>query len=161
MIQSQNPDYSSKKTMGMVLGLILIIIGAIIVVIGLTYINSPSPSIDDPNWEKKSSESFQKFGMGAGMTMGGFILISIGVFIIYFTNIRRMATYMAVETAPAVTISSRALGSGLTQGINDSGGIHMDHGNTKPAEVVKVKCRKCGYLDTEDATFCSKCGEKL
>ncbi len=26
---------------------------------------------------------------------------------------------------------------------------------------VRVKCRNCGYLETEDAEFCSKCGQRL
>ena len=28
-------------------------------------------------------------------------------------------------------------------------------------EVVKIKCRNCGYLETEDAEFCSKCGQAM
>jgi len=26
---------------------------------------------------------------------------------------------------------------------------------------VRIKCRNCGYLETEDAEFCSKCGQRL
>lgn len=149
------------KTAGMAIGIVMIIIGAIICLVGLSYISQPSPSVNDPNWEQKSEESFQKFGQGAGMSVAGFGLIGFGVMLIWWTNIRRVATYMAVETAPAVSITSRALGSGLAEGINESGGIHMNGGGGKPSEVVKVKCRNCGYLDTEDADYCSKCGKKL
>lgn len=28
-------------------------------------------------------------------------------------------------------------------------------------EVVKIKCRKCGNLESEDAAFCRKCGQPL
>ncbi|SDN25343.1 hypothetical protein SAMN05216355_101427 [Actinomyces ruminicola] len=30
-----------------------------------------------------------------------------------------------------------------------------------PAEVVKLRCRSCGYLETEDAAFCSQCGQRI
>ncbi|PHP53690.1 hypothetical protein [Actinomyces ruminis] len=30
-----------------------------------------------------------------------------------------------------------------------------------PAEVVRLRCRSCGYLETEDATFCSQCGQRI
>ncbi|MDU0348140.1 zinc ribbon domain-containing protein [Actinomyces sp. MRS3W] len=30
-----------------------------------------------------------------------------------------------------------------------------------PAEVVKLRCRSCGYLETEDAAFCSHCGQRI
>ncbi|MDO4901283.1 zinc ribbon domain-containing protein [Actinomyces sp.] len=30
-----------------------------------------------------------------------------------------------------------------------------------PAEVVRLRCRSCGYLETEDATFCSQCGQQI
>jgi len=34
-------------------------------------------------------------------------------------------------------------------------------GPAPPKEVVKVKCRNCGNLEAEDATYCRKCGEPL
>ncbi|WP_219109172.1 zinc ribbon domain-containing protein [Actinomyces sp. 594] len=30
-----------------------------------------------------------------------------------------------------------------------------------PAQVVRLRCRSCGYLETEDATFCSQCGQRI
>jgi ribosomal protein L40E len=30
-----------------------------------------------------------------------------------------------------------------------------------PKEVVKIKCRNCGNLESEDAAFCRKCGQPL
>jgi ribosomal protein L40E len=32
---------------------------------------------------------------------------------------------------------------------------------TATKEVVKVRCRGCGELNDEDATFCKKCGERM
>ena len=34
-------------------------------------------------------------------------------------------------------------------------------GPASPRQVVKVKCRNCGNLEMEDATFCRKCGQPL
>ncbi|MCK5561129.1 MAG: hypothetical protein KAJ51_11065 [Thermoplasmata archaeon] len=35
------------------------------------------------------------------------------------------------------------------------------HKSPEPPEKIRIKCPACKYLDTEDATFCSKCGSKL
>jgi len=29
------------------------------------------------------------------------------------------------------------------------------------SEIIKIKCPNCGYLENEDAKFCSKCGKKI
>lgn len=34
-------------------------------------------------------------------------------------------------------------------------------GSASPKEVVKVRCRNCGNLEMEDATYCRKCGQPL
>ena len=30
-----------------------------------------------------------------------------------------------------------------------------------PRQEVRIRCRSCGYLETEDATFCSACGQRV
>jgi len=30
-----------------------------------------------------------------------------------------------------------------------------------PTQVIRLRCRSCGYLETEDATFCSQCGQPI
>jgi hypothetical protein len=161
--RASDPYRSTKKT-GMVIGLVLIIAGAALMAFGgLTIADAPDPDPGDPNFSKKSSEAMEKFAQGSIMLMGGFGMIAAGLLLIYITNIRRVARYMATETAPAVEIAGEAAGSGVARGTQRGGGIKLDveSDTSKTREVIKVKCRKCGYLETEDATFCSKCGGKI
>jgi len=45
-----------------------------------------------------------------------------------------------------------------TRGMTAAGGTAAA---AAPKEVVKVKCRNCGSLESEDAAFCRKCGKPL
>jgi hypothetical protein len=85
------------------------------------------------------------FGLGGFLTVIGFGLIS-------FSLIRPVSKYYATEATPAIKIASEAIGEGL----KDSG-----VGRTQTKEVIKIKCPHCGYLESEDAEFCSKCGKKI
>jgi hypothetical protein len=163
MAPRQRNDYSGGKTAGMIIGIALVVVGIVLMVSGAAIQSSaPNPSPGDPDFWEKSNESMAKFGRGAAMIVIGFGMIAVGGIIIYITNIRKVATYMATETAPAIEIAGGAMGKGIAEGTQEGGGIKFDTGGaSRPREVVKVKCRKCGYLDTEDATFCSKCGARL
>lgn len=93
-----------------------------------------------------SSGSFIIFGLGGFMVVIGFGLISISI-------VRPVSKYYATEASPAIKIASQSLGEGL----KESG-----FGSSKePNQIIKVKCPHCGYLDSEDAEFCSKCDKKL
>ena len=67
--------------------------------------------------------------------------------------VRPVTGYVATEAAPAIETAATAFGTGL----RDAGFGAPGVGGT----VVRVKCRNCGYLETEDAEFCSKCGQRL
>ena len=93
--------------------------------------------------------------------LGG-MLIMVGLVMIYYSQLRRITSYMATETAPAVTTTTHAAGDGLMTGINEAGGIKINMANQGATkEIIKVKCPHCGYLESEDAEFCSKCGNKI
>lgn len=86
---------------------------------------------------------------------GGLVLMGLGASLVAFGTVRPVYRYLAGESSEAVEIASEAVARGLAKG-----GFQ---GSTAagPATVVKLKCKKCGYLDTEDATYCSKCGQPL
>lgn len=90
--------------------------------------------------------SFIAFGFG------GVVLIGIGAFLTRLGFLRLGADLVATETAPAVEHSAGAVGRGLR-----SSGF----GGASTVQLVRVKCRGCGFLESEDATFCSKCGKKV
>ena len=95
--------------------------------------------------------------------MGGFGLSIVGAMMIYLGALRLATRVIAQEVGPAVRITGRNVGGGVTRGINDAGGIRltMDGGGSGSKETVKIRCRNCGYLESEDAVYCSKCGEGL
>ena len=85
----------------------------------------------------------------------GLVLMAIGGFALRFGLVRPVASYLAVEASPAIQTAAAALGSGLRGagfGATPAAGSRSD---------VRVKCRNCGYLETEDAEFCSKCGQRM
>jgi multisubunit Na+/H+ antiporter MnhG subunit len=139
----------------MLVGAIMLIIGLSLIIMGVITISTA------PDFFEQSSDHMAAFSRGATMAFIGFGLMSVGGMIIYITNIRRVTRYMATETAPAVEIMGDAAGHGLAQGTRSAGGIKIDASGSLGKEVIKVKCRNCGFLDTEDATFCSKCGTRL
>jgi hypothetical protein len=106
------------------------------------------------------SDPFGSFGAITGamalfsvLSILGMILIGLGAFALRFGLIHPVASYVATEASPAITTAATALGRGLQQGM---GGAPIGG-----AATVKVRCRNCGYLDSEDAKYCSKCAQAL
>jgi hypothetical protein len=83
----------------------------------------------------------------------GVVLLAIGGMALRFGLIRPVSSFVATEAAPGLQTVAAALGGGLREvGFGTPAASSPD---------VRVKCRNCGYLETEDAEFCSKCGQRL
>ena len=97
------------------------------------------------------------------ITFFGGMLIMLGAAALNASYVGGISRYYAHETAPAIARNSEAMAEGLRR----AGGLKINiesrdlTSSTQVREVVKVKCRACGYLETEDATFCSKCGGRV
>ena len=124
-------DYKTLKIMMRAIGIPLLVIGIIMVIIGFSSFSSGSIMI---------------FGLGGFMVVIGFGLISISI-------VRPVSKYYATEASPAIKIASQSVGEGLKQS-----GFGVSQ---QPKQIIKVKCPHCGYLESEDADFCSKCGKKI
>jgi hypothetical protein len=83
----------------------------------------------------------------------GIVLMAVGGFALWLGLVRPVSGYVATEASPAIQTAATAIGSGLRE-VGFGGGAR---GGT----VVRVKCRNCGYLETEDAEYCSKCGQRM
>jgi len=143
--------YSPIKKGMLAVGILLIIVGIVILIYGFINFGSLFGG---------TSESFAEFGSRGFSSIvffviGGFCLV-IGIGLTYISQIRRVASYIATETSPAITTASHALGKGLGTGIKESTVVSSDQ-----KEIIKIKCPHCGYLESEDAEFCSKCGNKM
>lgn len=136
-------EYTSMKKGMLILGIILLFIGIILTTYSLMIFGSLGES-ENAIFE----EGFSWFIL-SGI---GSLLLFCGIILIYLSQFRKVAKYFAAEGSPAITQASKALGKGIKE---------SEIISSKPAEVIKVKCPHCGYLESEDAEFCSKCGKKL
>lgn len=84
--------------------------------------------------------------------IGGFFMVAVGLMLIVASFVRPVSKYYATEMSPALKITGESIGEGL----KESG-----FGTPQTKEVIKIKCPHCGYLESEDAEFCSKCGKKI
>jgi len=135
-------DYSKHKKIMRAIGIPLLIIGIILLMYG--FISFSNEGID------QASKNQMIF-------LGGGILAMIGFSLVGISLVRPVSKYYATEASPAITTASHALGKGLAQGLKES----REKETSQIKEIVKVKCKNCGYLDSEDAEFCSKCGKKI
>lgn len=94
-----------------------------------------------------SFDTPKAFGGLATAMILSFVLMSVGGFCLQFGFMKPMSEVVATETAGAAEVTAGAIGRGLKEGL----------GGALGAAVVKVKCRKCGYLESEDAKYCSNC----
>ncbi len=145
--------HGPTKSVLRILGIVLLIIGIILAIVGL--VQQGSKGMEEEGW-------FETASGGMIMTFAGMAMVIFGFVMLYVSFIGRVAKYYADESAPAIETASGAVARGLSKGTQEEGGIRVDVSSSATAGVViKTKCRNCGYLETEDADFCSKCGKRL
>jgi len=88
--------------------------------------------------------------MGVALVIAGMVPLSIGGTFLQYGYARQRGMLMAMQMAPMMEMASQL---GVT-----NPGFGVPSGTVTQ---VRVKCRSCGFLDTEDATYCSKCGQPL
>ncbi len=142
---------TSKRTVFRVLGFVLLLAG-IGCMLGSITSMAGGPSVSDPQFESKSKDAFQASAilgfLGVAFMATGFFLLKVGF-------LKAGADIVSTETSGAVEHSTAALGRGIGRGLRDSGFA----GGAK--QLVKVKCRACGFLESEDARFCSQCAKPI
>lgn len=143
-----------------IIGGILLAVGIVLIIIGLVLFIGFGIFAGPPTSEGSLMKGFGTAALGMIASFAGFVMVGIGAMLLYLSFLGTVAKFYADETQPAVRTMGEGAGEGVATGIRKGGGIGERSGR-KRKDVVKVKCRGCGYLDTEDATYCSKCGEKL
>ena len=141
-----NKDYTNMKKVMLITGIVLIVVGIILLIYGFSTFGTFFGS-GESNGEV-SDKGFSSIGF---ISAGGFLSI-IGFKLIYISQFRRTTRYFATEGSPAIKTASKAIGDGLKES-----GISSSY----QKEIIKIKCPNCGYLESEDAEFCSKCGKKI
>lgn len=96
--------------------------------------------------------------MGPGII--GFIMIFVGTLISSVGAAGKAGSGMILDPEQAredLKPFSRQAGGMLNDALQAAD--LKEHLSAK--EIVKVRCRSCGELNDEDATFCKKCGERM
>lgn len=97
----------------------------------------------------------------------GGVLVGLAAWALRFALIGPVSSYVASEASPALQIASAALARGVSDQETYELPLDRDHskdGGDRSGDartLVKVKCRTCGHLNEEDATYCDKCGKSL
>lgn len=120
-----------------------IAVGLTLFVLGIVDFLRVFGEIDVPFAEPRMPEVWMIF-LGIGLAV-------VGGYLSHFAFLKPISEIVATETEGAVEITGSALGRGL----------QSSFGPVRTPEVVKIKCRACGYLETEDAKFCSHCRAPL
>jgi hypothetical protein len=149
-------DYSKQKTVMRAVGIPLLILGIILLIFGfMQFLDTEGdPDIQDPfdEFTSKMDESAnRRMGAMGFIVLGGLMLV-IGFGLVGLTLIKSMSKYYATEAHSGIKTTGHSLGSGL----KDSG-----FAKAESKEIIKIKCPHCGYLESQDADFCSKCGKKI
>jgi hypothetical protein len=153
----------TKRTLRMI-GIALLVVGGLMTLIGGLIFFMTMTSIF-------SSDMSSGFGNSIGIYFLSFIIMGFGPMLmivggslLYISFIGKVAQYYATETKGAFTTVGEGVGEGISRGWQKGKGRRRsrdDSDDDRPRKEIRVKCRKCGYLDTEDATYCSKCGGAL
>src|SRR5271157_462137 len=160
------PQSDARKQTAKIICAILIIGGGILALIGAILFGlSFSMSMQTPSfptnpsqansWFNATTESMnQAFSTGVTgivlLGVGG-TLCMIGIRYYFWANIGRISTYIAQETAPAATITSRAFAHGMSEGLNEGGGVPVKviGEPATSSQKIMIKCRSCGALNDE------------
>jgi ABC-type multidrug transport system fused ATPase/permease subunit len=129
-----------KRSRGLLVFGVLILIGAITMII-LSFVFSDF----GPNFALMFPAMFLIFI--------GFVLCMISLQLWYATKVDKISRYMSKATGDSAKYTTEKVTDGFASGLEKHG---MGLGRK---ETIKIKCRNCGYLETEDAEFCSKCGQ--
>lgn len=135
------------------LGVVLVVVG-----LGLFFGSFALPFFAIQNFMQDpfgpgASPPFASFFLAFVLGGLGIVLLGLGGAALKLGLVRPVSGYVVGEAAPAIRMGAEVVGTGLREGWGAT--------PAAPATVVKVKCKSCGYLDTEDATYCSKCGQPL
>ena len=148
-------EYQTMKENARRKGRMLITFGLLIVVVGLALLIWGIIDIINIGMGDLDFSFMWKVIVGGSLAGIGIIPFGIGIYLYMASKMDKIAKFYSRATGGAMKYSSEQVTDGIATGLEKHG---MGIGGK---EVVKIKCRNCGYLETEDAEFCSKCGKAL
>ena len=150
-------EYQTMKENARRKGRTLIAIGSLVVIVGFAVMIWGIIDIVNLGLEDMDFSFMLKIIIGGAVAGIGAIPFGVGIYFYMASKMEKISKFYSRATGGAMKYSTEQVTDGLATGLKKHGmGI-----GTGEKEVIKVKCRNCGYLDTEDAEFCSKCGKAL
>ena len=150
-------EYQTMKENARRKGRTMIAIGGIMVVIGFAVMIWGIIDIVNIGLGDLEFTFMLKIIIGGAVAGIGAIPFGVGIYFYMASKMEKISKFYSRATAPAAKYTTEQVTDGLATGLEKHGmGI-----GTGGKEVIKIKCRNCGYLETEDAEFCSKCGQSM
>jgi hypothetical protein len=150
-------EYQTMKENARRKGRMLIIVGLTIVVVGLALLIWGIIDITNIGLGDLDISFLWKVIVGGGLSAVGIIPFAVGMYLYMASKMDKIAKFYSRATGGAMKYSTEQVSDGFASGLKKHG-MSIGGGGK---EVVKIKCRNCGYLETEDAEFCSKCGQTM
>lgn len=180
---TQQREGGKQMRKGLVIvGILLLVLGLALTAIGMSamFAAPQEPPGSDEEFNSRTDSAF----MGFGMVGAGFFLMFIGGLLCaigfgagrsgYYGRTSSSVNWDGGMGRPANEFPQEGgnIGTSRPPQVGDeSEDVDEDEPeeeteepkgkNAVEKEVVKVKCRECGFLETEDAEFCSKCGKRM
>ena len=150
-------EYQTMKENARKKGRALITIGALVVIVGFAIMIWGIVGIANIGLGDIDFSFMWKIIVGGAVAGLGAIPFGVGIYFYMASKMEKISKFYSRATAPSMKYTTEQVTDGLATGLKKHGmGI-----GTGGKEVVKIKCRNCGYLETEDAEFCSKCGQSM
>jgi hypothetical protein len=166
MSERIDPGHSSKRRRISAISVVLLVVGFAIAAYGLmrfgsNFLRPSSEFFADPDRVMDESRSNGFIGI-ISMFVGG-TMAMFGARGMFFARAGSVLRYAAAETAPVAADTFDYLADETQDGVEKvTRAIRKGAGQgTGGGEVIKVRCRACGYLESEDAKFCSGCGKSI
>ena len=150
-------EYQTMKENARKRGRTLITIGLLIVVAGLAILVWGIIDVINIGLGDMDFSFMWKMIIGATVSSAGIIPFAVGMYFYMASKAEKIAKFYSRATGGAMKYTTEKVTDGFATGLSKHG-MSIGGGGK---EVIKVKCRNCGFLDTEDAEFCSKCGQTM
>lgn len=147
-----DPRHDETRWVLRVVGVVLVIAGAILVLIGLLDFFASFGSFGPPRL--------------LGCAFAGLVLLGIGVVICRYAFLGAVVRYVAGEVAPVATDTLEYVGEGAAEGIEAVAeaigrGPHTAPEESEDESFGDPTCPACRTPNAPDARFCKQCGAQL
>lgn len=161
-----DPGHSAKRRQISLVSVVMLVIGFAILAYGLIQFSSgflrpSSEFFADP--DRVMDEDRRSGFTGVICVFIGAVGMMFGARGLFFARAGSILRYAAGETAPVAKDTFDYLADETQEGVEKvARAVTKGAARTaSAAEVIKVRCRGCGYLESEDAKFCSGCGKTI